>query len=132
MVSLTIPGRPAPAVRMTQKSKYQDRPQAYLAYKGYVAQTASLLIRGRPLAWRHVGLCITSYLYGKVEGELPGTRGDWDNYGKAVCDGLQDARVFLNDKSVTDGRSRIRPCASPAEERVEVELWEDDLSLLAN
>jgi Holliday junction resolvase RusA-like endonuclease len=116
---------------MTQRSKYADpAAQRYLTYKKTVA-TAALQIRGRPLPWANVGILITVYLCGKG-GKLPGRRGDWDNYAKGVCDGLQDAGVFVNDKAVTAGALLIRPCTSEAEERVGVLLFEDDLSPLAN
>lgn len=121
MITLTVPGRPVPAQRMTQKTKWTERAQRSLAYQQLVA-TAALTIRPRPLSWKFVGVDITVYLSDR--GGLPGVRGDWDNYGKAICDGLQHARVVANDKCIIDGAVHVRPCSSPAEERAEVILRE--------
>jgi Holliday junction resolvase RusA-like endonuclease len=115
---------------MTQRSKYADpAAKRYLAYRNEVAM-AALQIRGRPLSWPHIRAEITVYLYSK-SGPLKGKRGDADNLAKAVVDGLQHGGVFLNDRCVTALLVLLRPCESPAEERVEVKLTEDDISLLA-
>jgi Holliday junction resolvase RusA-like endonuclease len=115
---------------MTQRSKFKDpAAQRYLAYRDTVAM-AALQIRGRPLTWPFVRAELTCHLYGK---KVPmGNHGDADNLAKAVLDGLQHGGVFVNDRCVTALLVLLRPCASPADERVEVKLSEDNLSLLAN
>lgn len=120
---LTIPGRPVPAARMTQRGKWVKRQaQRYLGYRGQVAWTA----KGARLPTLEglVEMTIRIYLAGK-NGALPGRRGDLDNYCKAIKDGLQAGGVFPNDKQVVryGTGTGIYPC-EPGNERVEVELWE--------
>lgn len=115
MVKITIPGRPVPAVRMTQRGKYvKGRAQKYLNYKdkvGWVAKAAGI----KPI---HGQVCIniTIYLSG-------GVHGDWDNYGKAICDGLNGI-AYDDDRQIIDARVRKVLGVRQDEERVEVEIWE--------
>lgn len=119
-----------PAARMTQRSKFADpSAQRYLAYKREVAVLAGFIINPRPLPWGYFAVEIRVYLKRTKprKGEaprLPRNAGDWDNFGKSICDALQQARVFDNDALVIEARVRIYPCESAGEERVSVELWE--------
>ncbi|MBY6277894.1 RusA family crossover junction endodeoxyribonuclease [Symbiobacterium thermophilum] len=120
---VVIPGRPVPAQRMTQRSKWSPRSQRSLAYQRLVAQVALAARLPRPLPWEYVDVLVWVFLRPTKAGKLPGSRGDWDNYGKAVCDGLQYAGVLRNDRDVTDGATKVRP-ALDGEERAEVILRE--------
>lgn len=129
-IHFIIPGRPVPAVRMTQRSKFADpNAQRYLAYKQAVAVVAGHLINPRPLPWNYFGIAVRVYLkrIKPKRGDaprLPRNAGDWDNVGKSLCDALQQARVFDNDALVIEALVRIYPCESADDERVSVELWE--------
>ena len=130
MISFTIPGRPVPAVRMTQNTKWTPSAQRSLAYQRMVAQVAQYAIHPRPLPWEYVQVVVTVHLKATKKGDLPGNRGDWDNYGKAVCDGMQYGNVFKNDRCITCGTADVQPCATEAEERAEVVLSERVLTRL--
>lgn len=123
-IRLTIPGRPVPAVRMTQRTTWTPQARRSLDYQQIVALVGQSVIHSRPLPWRYVRVNITVYLKVNKDGDLPGNRGDWDNFGKAVCDGLQYGQIFANDRSITAGAVEVEPCATASEERVEVELTE--------
>lgn len=79
IITFTIPGRPVPAVRMTQRSKWTKQSQRYLDYKGTVGWAAKAArcprFRGR------VRVDIDLYIQG-------GRVGDVDNYTKSILDGL--------------------------------------------
>lgn len=123
MTIFTVPGRPVPAMRMTQGTKWSKPAQRSLLYQRTVGMFARAEIRN-PLPWEYIEVQITIYLKVNKKGQLPGNRGDWDNYAKAVCDGMQYGEVFLNDRSITRGIVDVLPCATEAEERVEVVLLE--------
>lgn len=110
-----VPGRPVPAVRMTRKGKFvKKRAQQYLDYKGKVgwaAKAAGI----RPIKG-NVCIYITVYLSG-------GIHGDWDNYGKAICDGLNGI-AFEDDRQVIEGRVRKVLGVKKNEERAEIEIRE--------
>lgn len=125
---LVIPGRAVPAQRMTQRTKWTARSRRSLDYQGLVARAALAARLPRPLPWEYVQLEATVYLRPTRAGKLPGNRGDWDNYGKAICDGLQYAGVLKNDRDVTDGATKIRP-ALDGGERADVILREARLGV---
>lgn len=109
---------------MTRNSKWSDPAKRSLAYQQVVATVAVSAIKPLPLTWEYVRVAITIYLKVNKRGELPGNRGDWDNYAKAVCDGMQYGAVFVNDRCITAGSVEVEPCLTEAEERVEVALSE--------
>lgn len=88
ILEFTVPGRPVPAVRMTQRSKWADpRAQKYLAYKdtvGWAAKAAGC----RQQFEGPVCVEIDLFLHG-------GQFGDVDNYAKSILDGLN--RVAWDD-----------------------------------
>src|SRR5690554_336953 len=91
-VDITIPGRPVPAQRMTQKSKWSDRAQRSLDYQKQVAwewkAAAKALKLERPLK-------LTAKFYFKDK-----RHGDLSNLVKAIEDGLQYGQAFDNDKQI--------------------------------
>ncbi|WP_052217071.1 RusA family crossover junction endodeoxyribonuclease [Thermincola ferriacetica] len=102
-ITLIIPGRPVPMVRMTRRGKYvKPRAQQYLDYLNAIAGYC-YTVRPRPLLWDNISVDAAVYL-------PEGRRGDLDNYLKAFLDGLQRGGVFTDDKIVTEARVKIIPC----------------------
>lgn len=113
MIKFTIPGHPVPAVRMTQRGKWvKKRAQKYLRYKDMVAWAAKVV--GVKPTDKPVAILIDVYVNGRP--------GDWDNYGKVICDALNGI-AWKDDRQVKDGRVRVHECGKE-EERVEVEIRE--------
>jgi len=115
MIKFTVHGRPVPAVRMTQRSMHKN-PQAkrYLEYKALVGWTARAA--GVRVAKQQVSINIRIYLCG-------GQIGDWDNYAKSICDGLNGV-AWLDDRQVVQGFVARFECATKEEQRVEVVIME--------
>lgn len=93
IIEFTIPGRPVPAVRMTQRSKWKnERAKKYLTYKGTVGWAAKAVrcprFKGR------VRVDIDLYIQG-------GRIGDVDNYAKSILDGLNGVAWF-DDEQVAE------------------------------
>jgi crossover junction endodeoxyribonuclease RusA len=124
VITFTVPGRPIPAARMTQATKWSKRARRSLDYQERVAIIAKSAVKVKPLPWRYVQALVVVYLKVNDNGDLPGNRGDWDNYGKSVCDGIQYGEVLHNDRAITLGTVDVQPCFSHAEERAEVTLSE--------
>lgn len=114
--SFTVPGKPVPAVRMTQRSKWSN-PQAkrYLAYKeqvGWLAKDAGIRQREGPVL-----VTIDVFLKNRM-----GRRGDIDNLAKAITDGLNGI-AYQDDKQITRLTISLRS-AGAGEERSEVWISE--------
>ena len=114
MIKITIPGRPVPAVRMTQRGKFVSKQaKRYLAYKdavGMCARAARVPMTDRPVAV-------------EIDVYVRGQAGDWDNYAKAICDGLNGV-AWEDDRQIVDGRLRRHSCATKREERAEIIIRE--------
>ena len=111
---ITIPGRPVPAVRMTQKDKWKDSAKKYLGYKqliGFVARPYFTLPTKE-----QVNIRVVVYLSGK--GTPMGMDGDVDNYLKSALDGLNKI-AFLDDRQVMGAIVDKIPCQE-TEQRMEI------------
>lgn len=115
MYKVIVSGRPIPAVRMTQRSKYQSKQAGkYLAYKneiGWAAKAAQV----QPIK-TSVEVTATLYLHG-------GREGDVDNYAKALLDGLNGI-AWHDDIQVRRLTVEKRKVESRDQERAEVEIRE--------
>jgi Holliday junction resolvase RusA-like endonuclease len=117
---VTIPGRPVPKVRMTQKSKWSPQAKRSLAYQehvGIMARQKYPQLCIVDVAW----LAVWVYLKPSPKDKtLPaGDRADWSNYLKAIEDGLQRGGIIANDKLFIrfDGGVMV-----DTDERVEIEF----------
>lgn len=130
-VVFSVPGRPVPAVRMTQnetklmrygrhptnkalQQKY-DRIKRYLDYKEAVAWSA----KGAQTPFYDGELTIEINIY------TNGVTGDWDNYGKSICDGLKGV-AYKDDRQVKVGRVAIHKCEK-GKERATVLMAEKEM-----
>ncbi len=84
-----VPGKPKPAARMTQKSKWNKRSQDSLAYQATVGWCAQKM----PTFDGPVRLTCKFYFKNKVHGDL-------SNLVKNCEDALQYAGILQNDKQV--------------------------------
>lgn len=84
-------GRPVPAQRMTQGSKWSKRARKSLEYQEQVAWEAKAA--GIPCTDREVKLTVRFYFNNKKHGDL-------SNLIKSIEDGLQYGGIFKNDKQV--------------------------------
>lgn len=115
MVRLIIPGRPVPAVRMTQRSKWVNKQAIrYLDYKkqiGWIAKKAKIKqIQGA------VEVYSVAYLYGKREP-------DGDNLAKAFLDSLNGI-AWVDDRQVRKLTIEKRKAPTKADERAEITIQE--------
>lgn len=120
-ITIEVPGRPVPAARMTTRGKFKSRQaQRYLAYKravGWTAKAAGVKPVMGPLTVE-----IEVYLH-------RGQDGDWDNYGKSICDGLNGV-AYVDDSQIIDGRVRKLRARGRHEERAVIHLREAPLEAL--
>jgi len=108
---LVIPGRPVPAVRMTQRGKFVSRAaQRYLAYKNQVAWAAKQA-RIRPVEGP-VEVEGVVYIHG-------GREGDVDNYCKTLLDALNGI-AWIDDRQVRRATVEKRKVDTAKEERAEI------------
>ncbi|MBO8127480.1 MAG: RusA family crossover junction endodeoxyribonuclease [Firmicutes bacterium] len=118
---ITVPGRPVPKVRMTQRSKWSPRAQASLQYQERVAWSAKAQTRHAQL-FGPVRLSVWVYLRPTQRGLLPENRPDLSNVIKAIEDGLQYGGIVKNDRQIIEyGMSGYR---LDYNERVEITLEE--------
>ena len=87
-----VAGRPVPAQRMTQKSKWTKRAKKSLAYQRDIAWMWKRASNGEKLKG-DLKLSCEFYFNDKRHGDL-------SNLVKAVEDGLQYANAFDNDKQI--------------------------------
>ena len=99
---------------MTQRGKFVNKQaQRYLIYKGVVgwhAKVAGVKMTDQPVAV-------------EIDVYVCGNPGDWDNYAKAICDGLNGV-AYIDDQQVVDGRCRRHSCQHKREERAVVVIRE--------
>lgn len=114
-VKITIPGRPVPAVRMTQRGKYvKPQAQRYLEYKELVSWTGRAVIN-RPLPkGNQASVTMRFFLCG---GQTP----DIDNLIKAILDGLNGI-AWEDDKQVVEVRAQRGKASNKQFECAEVEI----------
>lgn len=94
-VQITVPGRPVPKVRMTQKSKWSPRARKCLNYQERIAGEA-MVARSKLKAKKLEGpleLTVRLFFSDKRHGDL-------SNYVKCVEDSLQYGQLFDNDKQI--------------------------------
>lgn len=113
MIDFTVPGRPVPAVRMTQRSKWVNpQAQRYLEYKemvGWVArQRVEKMLEGKVIA--------KFSFYLKPHGRVP----DLSNLIKAAEDALNGI-AWVDDRQVV-GVEAWRYVSKEEPERLEVEI----------
>ena len=114
-VNLTIPGRPVPAQRMTQKTKWTKRAQKSLNYQETVAWEWKRIAKVRKFEGS-VKLSCKFYFNDKRHGDL-------SNLIKAVEDGLQYGQAFDNDKQIL----RYGECGIYFEGEPRVKIWLEEL-----
>ncbi len=109
---LIFPGRPVPAARMTKRGKYVSRrAQVYLAYKTEIGYRARAVIK-EPIEGP-VAVEIDVYICQRS--------GDWDNYAKSICDGLNGI-AYIDDRQIKDGHVLVYEVPTAADQRAEVRI----------
>lgn len=89
-----VPGRPVPAARMTQRSKFASaRARKSLEYQEYVAWCGRAAAKGAPAFLGPVELTCRFFF-------RDGRHGDLSNLIKAIEDGLQYGGIIKNDRQV--------------------------------
>lgn len=112
---LTIQGRPVPAVRMTQRSKFVSKQaQRYLDYKTRIGWEAKAVGIQRVSGDVHV----SAIAYIKCVPDI-----DVDNLGKSYLDGLNGV-AWIDDKQVLKLTVEKRWVFDKSEERSEIEIRE--------
>lgn len=87
-----VKGRPMPAVRMTQRTKWGKREQKYLKYKGSIGWAAKAA--KAPYFVGDISVSADVYIGGGVFGDI-------DNYCKTILDGLNGV-CWRDDKQVIE------------------------------
>jgi len=108
----TVYGRPVPAVRTTQNDQWKPQAIRYNRYKRDVGWSAKAA--GARVTKKHVTIEIKVFVYGQ--------QGDWDNYAKSICDGLNGI-TWIDDRQVMEGSVRKFSCTED-EQRAEVAIRE--------
>jgi len=112
-ITFTVPGRPVPAVRMTQRGKWvKPNAQRYLSYKDQIGWEARAVMgRREPLAGP-VGVEVTAVISG-------GRPGDVDNIAKSILDGCNGV-IWDDDRQVV-ALHVYRQKGKP--QRAEIKVW---------
>jgi len=113
---IVIPGRPIPAVRMTQRTLWKKSAKRYLAYKDMIGTIAQQHCREPSI--ENVSARVTVYLSGVTT--PMGNDGDIDNYLKSALDGLNKI-AYVDDRQVTWATVTKKPC-SKEDQRMEIEI----------
>jgi crossover junction endodeoxyribonuclease RusA len=113
-VKIVIPGRPVPAVRMTQRSKFVSKQaQRYLAYKDQIGWEA----KAAKAKLSHAPFKVSAKAY--IDCNKPDM--DVDNLAKAFLDGLNKI-AWHDDRQVTS--LLVEKFYVTENERVEIEIVE--------
>jgi len=115
-VVIKILGRPIPAVRMTQKTKWNKASKRYLSYKDSIGIMARRAYE-TPTS-ENVSVKVRVYLSGKTT--PMGGDGDVDNYAKSALDGCNKI-AFVDDRQVVELFVEKIPCKAD-EQRMEIEI----------
>lgn len=116
MIRIVVPGRPVPAVRMTQRSKYMSKQaQRYLAFKEAVGWNAKACGVRKPIEG-DVHVRAVAYI-------MPNRDVDVDNLGKAYLDGLNKV-AWIDDAQVMKLTVEKRWVFEDEEQRSEIEIQE--------
>lgn len=114
-MQLVIPGRPVPAVRMTQRGKYiKPQAQRYLVYKDMVGWQGRSKIKTPLPKSTNASVSIQFYIH---KGQTP----DIDNLIKSILDGLNGI-AWQDDKQVVKVIAERLSAGSKDCERAEVEI----------
>lgn len=115
MIRIIVPGRPVPAVRMTQRSKYTSKQaKRYLAYKEQIGWDAKACGVRSPMSG---DLEVYAVAYLKPTTPEP----DVDNLGKAFLDGLNRI-AYVDDRQVMKLTVEKRWVFTESEQRSEIEI----------
>lgn len=115
-MKLVIPGRPVPAVRMTQRGKFvKPNAKRYLEYKESVGWTGRTVIKSPIQNPHEASVEMRFYLY--RGGHVP----DIDNLIKAILDGLNKI-AWEDDRQVVKVTAWRFSTLSKEKERAEVEI----------
>lgn len=117
MNSFTVPGRPLPYLRVTQRSTWTKQYKRYQAYKQHVADSF-LKADIAPYGDCILSVSVIAYLHGGGRYNQ-GRDADVDNYLKAALDGLNKV-AFDDDRQVMRVTARKVSCATKEDERLEV------------
>lgn len=114
-MNIVIPGRPVPAVRMTQSSKFvHKQAQRYLDYKVLVGWVAKNVLKTKVPTSAKASVAIQFYIH---KGQTP----DIDNLIKAILDGLNGI-AWQDDKQVVKVIAERLEAGSKDCERAEIKI----------
>lgn len=120
MIKITIPGRPIPHVRMTQRGKFV-KPNAirYIGYKEMVGIISKRYFK-QP-SKNPISIQVDVYLWGK---KTPmGMDGDVSNYLKTAEDALNKI-AYDDDRQIVKTIATKQPCPNRVDERLEITIRE--------
>jgi len=129
-LTFTVPGRPVPKVRMTQRSKWSPKAQACLKYQGRVRLCAFVAANEAGLVPKNmrrndsvftVPVRVDWIAYISKQRGVP----DKDNIEKSLCDGLQPE--IVRDDNITrvpQGSGDVIYGVPEKEQRVEIVVTE--------
>lgn len=112
-IKIVVPGKPIPAVRMTQRGKYVSKQAGrYLAYKNQVGWAAKAA-RVKQITG-DIEVIGIAYIYGNRSGDV-------DNLAKAWLDGLNGI-AWLDDRQVRRLTVERVQVDQEEEQRAEIEI----------
>jgi Holliday junction resolvase RusA-like endonuclease len=123
-VCFELPGEPRPKARHRSRIAYKGKSPFVMqypepesaAYEGMIGQLAALHMRSKSPSDKPLALLV--HVFKSIPKSWPerdreaalagairpdGRVGDWDNFAKAACDGMNKI-VFFDDSQIVDGR----------------------------